>query len=77
MPSWNLATAQTRPPTRCTAANSLFSVWNFAAEHTLVIVTANAPQVQGMRVDVEIVDGSDSGNVYLSKKVRREVPETD
>lgn len=34
-----------------------------------MIVTTNVPMVPGMRVDVEIVDGSDRGNVYLAKKV--------
>ena len=44
------------------------SVWNFAAAHSLVIVTANAPYENGQRVDIEILDGSERGNVYLSKK---------
>jgi len=45
------------------------SVWNFAAAHSLVIVTANVPQSAGQRVDIEILDGSERGNVYLSKRV--------
>jgi len=34
-----------------------------------VIVTANVPPGPGQRVDIEIIDGSERGNVYLSKKV--------
>jgi hypothetical protein len=52
------------------------SIWNFANAHTLVIVTANvSPGTsdpsggQLDRIDVEIVDGSHKGNVYLAKKV--------
>ena len=45
------------------------SVWNFAAAHSLVIVTANVPQSAGQRVDIEILDGSERGNVDLSKRV--------
>jgi len=55
------------------------SIWNFANAHTLVIVTANvSPGTsdpsggQLDRIDVEIVDGSHKGNVYLAKKVRSE-----
>jgi hypothetical protein len=44
-------------------------VWNFAGAKSLVIVTANVPAAEGQRVDIEILDGSDQGNVYLSKKV--------
>ncbi|WOO81053.1 Endoplasmic reticulum vesicle protein 25 [Vanrija pseudolonga] len=43
-------------------------VWNFAPGNTLVIVTANVPDIPGTRVDVDIVDGSQNSNVYLSKK---------
>jgi hypothetical protein len=35
-----------------------------------VIVTANSPYENGQRVDIEILDESERGNVYLSKKVR-------
>lgn len=45
------------------------SVWNFAGAKSLVIVTANAPITPGQRLDIEILDGSAKGNVYLSKKV--------
>lgn len=34
----------------------------------MVIVTANVPAAAGMRVDIDILDGSEHGNVYLSKK---------
>ncbi|EIW69519.1 hypothetical protein TREMEDRAFT_30552, partial [Tremella mesenterica DSM 1558] len=43
-------------------------VWNFAGAHSLVIVTANVPSSPGQRVDIEILDGSEQGNVYLSKR---------
>ncbi|KAG7571192.1 hypothetical protein FFLO_00865 [Filobasidium floriforme] len=50
-------------------------IWNFANAHTLVIVTANvSPGTSSPaggqldRIDVEIVDGSHKGNVYLAKK---------
>ncbi|CAD6566664.1 MAG: vesicle coat component [Tremellales sp. Tagirdzhanova-0007] len=43
-------------------------VWNFASAHSLVIVTANVPADPGQRVDIEIIDGSERGNVYLSKR---------
>jgi hypothetical protein len=46
------------------------SIWNFASAHSLVIVTANVPPGPGQRVDIEILDGSEKGNVYLSKRVR-------
>lgn len=46
----------------------LTSIWNFAAGNSLVIVTANSPPEPGQRIDIEILDGSDRGNVYLSKK---------
>jgi hypothetical protein len=53
-----------------------YSIWNFANAHTLVIVTANvSPGTSSPaggqldRIDVEIVDGSHKGNVYLAKKV--------
>lgn len=45
------------------------SIWNFAAGNSLVIVTANSPPEPGQRIDIEILDGSERGNVYLSKKV--------
>lgn len=47
----------------------IYSIWNFAGAKSLVIVTANAPHSPGQRVDIEIIDGSERGNVYLSKKV--------
>nr|ODN83842.1 endoplasmic reticulum vesicle protein 25 [Cryptococcus depauperatus CBS 7841] len=43
-------------------------IWNFASAHSLVIVTANVPAAPDQRVDIKIVDGSERGNVYLSKK---------
>ncbi|KAL7422244.1 vesicle coat component [Cryptotrichosporon argae] len=43
-------------------------IWNFAAGNSLVIVTANVPAAAGQRVDIEILDGSERGNVYLSKR---------
>ncbi|KAK1924708.1 putative endoplasmic reticulum vesicle protein 25 [Papiliotrema laurentii] len=43
-------------------------IWNFASAHSLVIVTANVPPGPGQRVDIEILDGSEKGNVYLSKR---------
>jgi hypothetical protein len=56
--------------------HSFNSIWNFANAHTLVIVTANVSPgtsnpVGGQmdRIDVEIIDGSHKGNVYLAKKV--------
>ena len=45
------------------------SIWNFAAGNSLVIVTANSPPEPGQRIDIQILDGSERGNVYLSKKV--------
>ena len=55
---------------------TICSIWNFANAHTLVIVTANvSPGTSSPaggqldRIDVEIVDGSHKGNVYLAKKV--------
>jgi hypothetical protein len=47
----------------------VLSIWNFAGAKSLVIVTANSPTSDGQRVDIEILDGSERGNVYLSKKV--------
>jgi hypothetical protein len=47
----------------------IHSIWNFASAHSLVIVTANVPPGPGQRVDIEIIDGSERGNVYLSKRV--------
>ncbi|WWD15766.1 endoplasmic reticulum vesicle protein 25 [Kwoniella shandongensis] len=47
---------------------SIGCIWNFAAAHSLVIVTANVPAEAEQRVDIEILDGSERGNVYLSKK---------
>ena len=44
------------------------SIWNFASAHSLVIVTANAPAAPSQRIDIEILDGSARGNVYLSKR---------
>ncbi|WVQ78145.1 endoplasmic reticulum vesicle protein 25 [Cryptococcus sp. DSM 104549] len=44
------------------------TIWNFASSHSLVIVTANVPFEPQQRVDIEILDGSERGNVYLSKK---------
>jgi hypothetical protein len=49
--------------------DTALSIWNFAAAHSLVIVTANVPHSPGQRVDIEILDGSERANVYLSKKV--------
>lgn len=43
-------------------------IWNFASSHSLVIVTANVPAEPGQRVDIDIIDGSERGNVYLSKR---------
>ncbi|KAI9638554.1 endoplasmic reticulum vesicle protein 25 [Dioszegia hungarica] len=44
------------------------TVWNFAGAKSLVIVTANAPIAAGQRLDIEILDGAERPNVYLSKK---------
>ncbi|WVQ71441.1 endoplasmic reticulum vesicle protein 25 [Cryptococcus sp. DSM 104548] len=44
------------------------NIWNFASAHSLVIVTANVPSEPDQRVDIEILDGSAHGNVYLNKK---------
>ncbi|ORX39709.1 putative endoplasmic reticulum vesicle protein 25 [Kockovaella imperatae] len=52
--------AERNPKPRC--------IWNFAAAHSLVIVTANAPFEVGQRIDIDILDGSERGNVYLSKR---------
>lgn len=59
------------------SSSFIYSIWNFANAHTLVIVTANvSPGTSSPaggqldRIDVEIVDGSHKGNVYLAKKVR-------
>nr|KIR83453.1 endoplasmic reticulum vesicle protein 25 [Cryptococcus tetragattii IND107] len=43
-------------------------IWNFASAHSLVIVTANVPGEPDQQVDIQILDGSERGNVYLSKK---------
>jgi hypothetical protein len=64
-----------RMPTSASKGSTLqltphvFSIWNFAGAKSLVIVTANSPTSDGQRVDIEILDGSERGNVYLSKKV--------
>ena len=50
------------------------SIWNFASSHSLVIVTANIPADPGQRIDIEIIDGSERGNVYLSKRVSVNIP---
>lgn len=34
-----------------------------------MIVTANVAPAANMRVDIDILDGSERGNIYLSKKV--------
>ncbi|KAL7416678.1 emp24/gp25L/p24 family/GOLD-domain-containing protein [Mrakia frigida] len=43
-------------------------IWNYANAHSLVIVTTNIGSGPSQRIDVEIVDGSEHGNIYLSKK---------
>ena len=43
-------------------------MWNFAGAKSLVIVSANTPHAPGQRIDIEILDGSDQGHVYLSKR---------
>jgi len=48
------------PPTKC--------VWNTAHTNSLVIVTANVGPGENQRVDVSILDSSESRNVYLSKR---------
>lgn len=48
-------------------------MWNFAPADTLVIVTANVAPGPGMRVDVNVVDGSEHGRIYQSKKVSARV----
>ncbi|KAK8869959.1 endoplasmic reticulum vesicle protein 25 [Kwoniella newhampshirensis] len=57
-----------KPSTSSTPLTALLYIWNFAAAHSLVIVTANVPTEAEQRVDIEILDGSERGNVYLSKK---------
>lgn len=48
------------PPTKC--------IWNAAHTNNLVIVTANVGPGENQRVDVSILDSSESRNVYLSKR---------
>ncbi|CAK9781910.1 unnamed protein product [Cutaneotrichosporon oleaginosum] len=43
-------------------------VWNFAPADTLVVVTAIVQPSPGMRVDMSIVDGSEHGRIYQTKK---------
>lgn len=57
--------AATHPHTKC--------IWNYALSDSLVIVTASVIAKEPFdfthqRVDVEVVDGSQHNNVYLSKK---------
>jgi hypothetical protein len=44
-------------------------LWNYAMSDTLVVISVSAP-IQGalQRLDMEVVDGSGSRNVYQSKK---------
>ncbi|BEI85887.1 hypothetical protein CcaverHIS002_0601740 [Cutaneotrichosporon cavernicola] len=43
-------------------------IWNFAPADTLVVITANVVPSTGMRVDLNVVDGSEHGRIYQSKK---------
>lgn len=43
-------------------------VWNAAHKNTLVIVTAVVSPGNSQRIDIDIIDRGDEGNVYLSKK---------
>ena len=46
-------------------------LWNYAMSDTLVVISVSAPLTPGdtkMRVDMEIVDGSGSRNIYQAKK---------
>lgn len=44
-------------------------LWNYAMSDTLVVISVSAP-LQGalQRLDMEVVDGSGSRNIYQSKK---------
>lgn len=44
-------------------------LWNYAMSDTLVVISVSAPLAGSMqRLDMEIVDGSGSRNIYQSKK---------
>ncbi|GMK55974.1 hypothetical protein CspeluHIS016_0210300 [Cutaneotrichosporon spelunceum] len=43
-------------------------IWNFASADTLVVITANVAPSSGMRVDMSVVDGSEHGRIYQTKK---------
>lgn len=44
-------------------------LWSYAMSDTLVVISVSAPLAGPMqRVDMEIVDGSGSRNIYQSKK---------
>lgn len=66
--SWLLSVDALRTPRPKRKAMLITSVWNFAGAKSLVIVSANTPTSPGQRIDIEILDGSDKGNVYLSKR---------
>ncbi|SGY44436.1 BQ5605_C001g00157 [Microbotryum silenes-dioicae] len=49
------------PPQKC--------LWNYAMTDTLVVISVSAPMATSMqRLDMEVVDGSGSRNIYQSKK---------
>lgn len=57
--------AETHPHNKC--------IWNYALSDTLVVITVNTIAkdpftFSDQRVDIEVVDGSQHNNVYLSKK---------
>lgn len=44
-------------------------LWNYAMSDTLVVISVSAPLAGSMqRLDMEVVDGSGSRNIYQSKK---------
>lgn len=54
-----------------TAAHAPVSkcLWNYAGQDTLVVISVSAPVAGTLqRLDMEVVDGSGSRNVYQSKK---------
>lgn len=44
-------------------------IWNYALSDTLVVISVSAPLVgDTQRVDMEVIDGSGSRNVYQAKR---------